>query len=273
MRGQLPVEDALRLAREVAEALAYAHERNIIHRDIKPGNIMMSRGTRWWPTSVSRGRLARSGEAITKTGLAVGTPQYMSPEQATGSGDVDGRADIYAMGCVLYEMLAGEPPFTGPTPQAIVTRSLTEAPRSLTASRVGLLAGGSMPSSGRRSPRVPPTAIPTPMPWPTRCAASANLVHSGTSASAVPAGPSPVLVWGLFGFASLITLGVFYGLVSRWGLPSWVLYLAVALLAIGAIVLTITGKLEARRRAGVATPGLASSSPGAMPPWVARWRW
>src|SRR5688500_1018532 len=87
---------------------------------------------------IARGVGAAGGAAITKTGLAVGTPQYMSPEQASGSATVDSRSDIFAVGCVLYEMIAGEPPFTGPTPQAIVIRSMTEAPRSLTASRDGL---------------------------------------------------------------------------------------------------------------------------------------
>src|SRR6185437_15761467 len=135
--GQLPVDDALRIAREVAEALAYAHERNIVHRDIKPANIMLSRGH----ALVADFGIARAIDtetSITQTGLAVGTPQYMSPEQASGSGSVDGRADIYAIGCVLYEMLVGEPPFTGPNPQSIMSRSLTETPRPLSASRAAL---------------------------------------------------------------------------------------------------------------------------------------
>jgi serine/threonine-protein kinase len=135
--GQLPADDALRIAREVAEALAYAHERGIVHRDIKPANIMISRGH----ALVADFGIARAMDAqtsITKTGLAVGTPQYMSPEQASGDTGIDGRTDVYAMGCVLYEMLVGEPPFTGPNAQAIVLRSLTENPRPLAATRQGL---------------------------------------------------------------------------------------------------------------------------------------
>jgi len=253
--GQLPVEDALRIAREVAEALAYAHERNIIHRDIKPGNIMMSRGH----AVVADFGIARAmgGDAtITKTGLAVGTPQYMSPEQATGASGVDGRADVYALGCVLYEMLAGEPPFTGPTPQAIVARSLTEAPRSLTTSRVGLppALDGIIAKSLAKSPA---DRYQTAAAMTQALTRLTDAPVSGVTPAVLPAGPSPALVWGLFGFASLITLGVFYGLVSRWGLPVWVLYLAVGLLAIGAVVLTVTGRMEARRRAGAATAGLA----------------
>jgi len=135
---QLPVEDALRLAREVAEALAYAHRQGFVHRDIKPANILLSDGH----ALVADFGIARatSGDerALTQTGLAIGTPQYMSPEQASGDPNVDGRTDIYALGCVLYEMLAGEPPFTGPTAQAIITRSITEMPRALTSTRQSL---------------------------------------------------------------------------------------------------------------------------------------
>ena len=132
--SELPIEEALQICAEVIEALAYAHERGIIHRDIKPANIMLARGH----ALVADFGIARAmgGEgSITRTGLAVGTPQYMSPEQATGAGTVDGRADLYAMGCVLYEMLVGEPPFTGPNAQAIITRSLVDKPRSLSATR------------------------------------------------------------------------------------------------------------------------------------------
>jgi len=131
---QLPVAEALRLAREVAEALQYAHKRGIIHRDIKPANILIHEGH----ALVSDFGIARATEdagALTKTGIAIGTPSYMSPEQSSGAADLDGRTDIYALGCVLYEMLAGEPPFTGPTAQAIITRSITEEARPLTRAR------------------------------------------------------------------------------------------------------------------------------------------
>jgi serine/threonine-protein kinase len=253
--GQLPVDDALRISREVAEALSYAHERNIIHRDIKPANIMMSRGH----ALVADFGIARAmggSASITGTGLAVGTPHYMSPEQATGSAGVDGRADVYAMGCVLYEMLAGEPPFTGPTPQAIISRSITEAPRSLNATRVGL------PPSldaivAKALAKSPADRYQTAAAMAEALGRANEAPISGSVPVTSAAGPSPAQVWGLFGFASVITLGVFYGLVSRWGLPVWVLYLAVTLLAIGAVVLTVTGRMEARRRAGAATPGIA----------------
>jgi serine/threonine-protein kinase len=134
--GRLPSDEALRLAREVAEALAYAHKRGIVHRDIKPANILLSEGHALVADfGIARAVDEGGGESLTKTGLAVGTPQYMAPEQATGERDVDGRADVYATGAVLYEMLAGEPPFTGANARAVLTKSLTEAPRPLSAVR------------------------------------------------------------------------------------------------------------------------------------------
>jgi serine/threonine protein kinase len=127
------VDEAVGIAREVADALAHAHERELIHRDIKPENILLEGGH----ALVAHFGIARAvGSAATTqlttaTGLAIGTPAYMSPEQALGDAAVDGRSDVYALGCVLYEMLVGEPPHTGPTAQAIVARRLSEPVRSL----------------------------------------------------------------------------------------------------------------------------------------------
>jgi serine/threonine-protein kinase len=123
---QLPVEDAIRLTREVAEALDYAHRHGVVHRDIKPDNILLTEGH----ASVADFGIAKALEAggadqLTQTGMTVGTPQYMSPEQAAG-GLVDARSDIYSLGCVLYEMLAGEPPYLGHSAQAIAAKRLLE---------------------------------------------------------------------------------------------------------------------------------------------------
>jgi len=124
---QLPLEDALQIAREVAGALSYAHSHDVVHRDIKPENILLEAAQAVVSDfGIARAISAAGGERLTETGLAVGTPAYMSPEQAMGEGLVDGRTDVYALGCVLYEMLAGEPPYTGATPQAIIARCLTE---------------------------------------------------------------------------------------------------------------------------------------------------
>jgi serine/threonine protein kinase/tetratricopeptide (TPR) repeat protein len=123
--GQLPIDDALRIAREVAEALDCAHRHAIVHRDIKPENILLAEGhARVADFGVARALEMGDRGKLTETGMAVGTPAYMSPEQATG-GRVDARTDVYALGCVLYEMLAGEPPFTGPSPQAVIAKRLS----------------------------------------------------------------------------------------------------------------------------------------------------
>ncbi|MEO7133633.1 MAG: serine/threonine-protein kinase, partial [Vicinamibacterales bacterium] len=133
---QLPVADALAIASGVAAALEYAHRHDVIHRDIKPENILLQSGQ---PVVADFGiALAvqhAGGQRLTQTGMSLGTPQYMSPEQAMGDRTLDARTDIYALGVITYEMLAGEPPFTGPNTQAIVARVLTEKPRRLSGLR------------------------------------------------------------------------------------------------------------------------------------------
>jgi len=133
---QLPVDDAVRIAREVADALGYAHELGVIHRDIKPENILLQGGH----ASVADFGIALAvqqagGQRMTQTGLSLGTPQYMSPEQAMGERTIDARSDLYALAAVTYEMLVGEAPFTGPTVQTILARVMTEEPRPLVAQR------------------------------------------------------------------------------------------------------------------------------------------
>ncbi|HVH55870.1 MAG TPA: protein kinase [Vicinamibacterales bacterium] len=130
---QLPIGDAIRIAREVADALDFAHRHGVIHRDIKPENILLSEGH----AMVADFGIARAlgTGSMTQTGIAMGTPAYMSPEQASDAATADARTDVYSLGCVLYEMLVGEAPFTGPTTQAIMSRVLTETPRPLRATR------------------------------------------------------------------------------------------------------------------------------------------
>ena len=129
---QLPVDDALQVAREVADALSYAHSHNVVHRDVKPENILFEAGHAVVSDfGIARAITAAGTHKLTETGTAVGTPAYMSPEQASGEGPIDGRSDTYALGCLLYEMLAGEPPFTGPSPQAVLARHTLDPPPPL----------------------------------------------------------------------------------------------------------------------------------------------
>jgi TolB-like protein/Flp pilus assembly protein TadD len=122
---QLPIDDALQITREVADALSYAHASGVIHRDIKPENILLESGHAVVADfGIARAVRAAGTQRITASGISVGTPTYMSPEQAAGERDLDGRSDLYALACVLYEMLAGQPPFTGPTAEALVRQHM-----------------------------------------------------------------------------------------------------------------------------------------------------
>ncbi len=133
---QLPVDEALRLAKEVASALDYAHRQGVVHRDIKPENTLLQDGAALVADfGIALAVQQAGGSRITQTGMSLGTPAYMSPEQAMGERDIGPRSDVYALGAMTYEMLAGEPPFTGPNSQSIVAKVLTEPPPSLRAKR------------------------------------------------------------------------------------------------------------------------------------------
>jgi eukaryotic-like serine/threonine-protein kinase len=179
---QLPVDDALRIATEAARALDYAHHHGVIHRDIKPENILLTEGG---STLVADFGIARAlggvDDGLTQTGFSVGTPAYMSPEQAGGDKALDARTDVYSLASVLYETLAGEPPFTGPTPQAITARRLTEPAPSVRSLR----------------PTVPPAvdeAIRRALaPVPADRFATAGQFAQAFQAAPVPTVPSPAM--------------------------------------------------------------------------------
>jgi serine/threonine-protein kinase len=136
--GRLPIEEAVELARSVADALSYAHGEGIVHRDVKPENVLLSRQGHavLADFGIARGRpVSQSAGQLTEVGLALGTTVYMSPEQALGEPDIDGRSDIYSLGITLYEMLAGQPPFSGPNALAIISQHLTVPPPALSVAR------------------------------------------------------------------------------------------------------------------------------------------
>ncbi len=192
-QGPLPLDEAIRIIAEVGDALQYAHERGIIHRDIKPANILLSGGH----ALVTDFGIAKSiadsegGLSLTGTGVTVGTAAYMSPEQASGERRIDARSDVYALAAVLYEMLAGEPPFTGPNAQAVVARILVDAPRTVRTVRPNvpvhveqaLLAGlakvpGDRPPSAKAfvdglSPPTTERRVVPPRRWPRLAGAAA----------------------------------------------------------------------------------------------------
>src|SRR5688500_2706588 len=133
---QLPIGDAVRIATEVAGALDYAHRHGVIHRDVKPENILLHDGAALVADfGIALGASKAGGERMTETGMSLGAPQYMSPEQAMGEREITARSDIYALGATTYEMLAGSPPFTGPTAQAIVAKIVASEPEPLSALR------------------------------------------------------------------------------------------------------------------------------------------
>ncbi len=139
---QLPLEEAVRIIREVADALSYAHESQLVHRDIKPENILFTAGHAVVADfGIAKALNVAGGDRLTQTGLSIGTPTYMSPEQAAGTEAVDARSDLYSLACLAYEMLGGEPPFTGPTPQAVLARHAVDPVPKLGTIRPSIPAG------------------------------------------------------------------------------------------------------------------------------------
>ncbi len=136
---QLPLDESLRITTEVAEALSYAHARGLVHRDIKPENILIDNGHAVVADfGIARAISTAGGESLTQTGLAIGTPAYMSPEQAAGGSDIDGRSDQYALACLTYEMIAGQPPFTGPSAVSVVHQHLAAEARPVSQLRAAV---------------------------------------------------------------------------------------------------------------------------------------
>ncbi|HMH82445.1 MAG TPA: serine/threonine-protein kinase, partial [Gemmatimonadales bacterium] len=133
---RLPLADALRIARELGAGLDYAHREGFVHRDVKPENVLLADGHAVIADfGIARAMCRAGGDHVTEVGLAIGTPEYMSPEQAAGDRELDGRCDVYSLACVIFEMLAGAPPFTGPSARAIMARHLSEPPPPLRARR------------------------------------------------------------------------------------------------------------------------------------------
>jgi len=202
---QLPVDEAVRIATEVAEALASAHEHGVIHRDIKPANIMVSQGRPLLADfGIALAVSAAGGNRLTETGLSLGTPQYMSPEQATGDQVVGPASDIYSLGCVLYEMLVGEPPYTGGSAQAILGKVITSEPTSVTEQRRAVPANVDA-TVARALEKVPADRFGSARDF-AAALADEGFRHGRGVAGAVPASPV-VKALALGGWVAAVVLG------------------------------------------------------------------
>jgi len=242
--GQLSIQEAVRIAREVADALAYAHEKQIVHRDIKPENILLTGGHAMVADFGIARALQLAGDRTVRIGEGVsGTPAYMSPEQAMGDSG-DARSDVYSLGCVLYEMLAGNPPFVEPTVSALMKRVLVETP---------------VPVRNHRSSVPEPLAqiiaqclekIPADR-WGSAAELGSALSSVQDTQRTIPALPSPPPVYSavglrvaglLLGFVlgSLSMILLARALIRQLGLPDWVLSGTVVVLALGLPVLLAT---------------------------------
>ncbi len=215
---QLGLEEALTITRQVANALDYAHQHGVIHRDIKPENILFHEGEAMLADfGIALAVKEAGGNRLTETGLSLGTPQYMSPEQATGDRQLDARSDVYSLGAVLYEMLAGEPPVTGPTAQAMIAKLLTERPTRLRVVRDSVPEGVDL-AVGKALAKTPADRFPS----------AGDFVTALKQAMA--AAPPPTMTWRrrnvLFGATAAIAVAVLaFGAyrVLRGGPPSFAL--------------------------------------------------
>jgi tetratricopeptide (TPR) repeat protein len=280
--GELPVGEATRILREITDALAYAHRNGVVHRDIKPDNVLLSEGHAVVTDfGVAKAVSASSGKSsLTSLGVALGTPAYMAPEQAAADPHVDHRADIYAVGALAYEMLTGRTPFTAPTAQALLAAHITQTPDPVSKHRPTVPvqlstlimrclekhAADRWQSAAELVPQLEALATPSGGMTPT---ASMPPVSSGTEA-AIRLG-HPGRVAALFTAASAGVLALVYLLVRQLGLPDWVFFGAIVLLLLGLPIMLVTGLLE-RRRARARASGKVVTTPAGGLPGFFTWR-
>jgi serine/threonine-protein kinase len=259
--GELPVPEAVRLLREVVDALAYAHRQGVVHRDIKPDNILLSQHH----AVVTDFGIAKAlsaaggGGTLTGTGLAIGTPAYMAPEQATGEAGVDHRADIYSLGALAYEMLTGEAPFRGSTAQALIAAQLTRAATPVTELRPAVPAALAAVIH-RCLEKRPADRFQRAEEMLAALEPFSSATPTGTAASVAVAAESWPLarVLGYFAIAAVAVLGLAWGLRTLLGLPDWFFPAAVILLALGLPIVVLAGIGHNRRIAS----GTAATPPG-----------
>jgi tetratricopeptide (TPR) repeat protein/tRNA A-37 threonylcarbamoyl transferase component Bud32 len=255
--GELPVAETVHILREVTDALSHAHTQGIVHRDIKPDNVLLS-GKHALVTDfgVAKAVVESSGKStLTSMGVALGTPAYMSPEQATADPHTDHRADIYAVGVLAYEMLSGRLPFEGSSPQAVIAAHVTENPVPITKHRGTVpapLADTVMRCLEKKPADRWQQADELHSQLATMTTPSGGMTPTGTAPLDVRALQAtrqghPVRVTILFTLAAALVLGLVYLLMVQLGLPGWVLPAAGLLLAIGLPIMLVTGHVERHR--------------------------
>ena len=260
-RGALPISEVVGIARDVAKALQYAHDRGIVHRDIKPDNVLLSGGTAvvtdfGIAKAISAAR-AVSGATLTDIGTSIGTPAYMAPEQALGDPTVDQRADLYAFGCMMYELLAGRPPFADRTPQRIVAAHLGERPQPIAELRTD--APAALADLVMRCLEKDAGARPQ------GAADVLRTLDAVTSAGAIPSAP-PILLGGpgmlgrslaMYAVAFIAVAALARVAISAVGLPDWVFPGALVVMALGLPVILFTAYVHRiARHVATATPTL-----------------
>ena len=256
---ELPIGEAVRILRDVCDALAYAHGHGIVHRDVKPDNVLLS-GKHALVTDfgVAKAVAQSTGSsALTSLGVALGTPAYMAPEQAAADPSTDQRADIYAVGALAYEMVAGRPPFIGPSPSSVLAQHVSSQPDPVTKYRPStppaLAALIHQCLQKRPADRFQSANEILEQIEPMTTPSGGSAAYSAATAALAAQRAHPARVAGLFALASLAVLGAAYGLMHELGLPGWVMPGVVLLLVLGLPVVLLTGVVERRR-------ALASSS-------------
>ncbi len=261
--GKLTTDEAVTIARDVAEALQHAHEHDVIHRDIKPSNIMLTAGHAVvMDFGIAKAISEPGGSGLTQTGLVIGSPAYMSPEQSTGAHPVDGRSDIYSLGCVLYEMLTGRPPFEGSTPLEIIARSAREEPPPLRG-RVEGVSPAQEAAVLRAMAKVPERRFQTAGGFAEALAEARPVpVVDARLGAGSPATSATRPMWPRLRDTRLLQVSIAYLSASfivleatalftdQLGLPAWVFPGALVILALGLPVLVVTAVAQSVRVRG-----------------------
>ena len=280
--GELPLGEAVRILRDVVDALAYAHEHGVVHRDIKPDNVLLTaRHAVVTDFGVAKAVSASTDEvSLTSLGVALGTPAYMSPEQAAANPNVDHRADLYAVGVLAYEMLCGQPPFSGTNAQAILAAHVTQAPEPCVTHRPAVPpalntlvlrclekhAADRWQRAEELVPHLEAMLTPTGGITPTGTQPVAAVDYEAAARLS-----HPVRVAALFGVGSVAVLGLVYLIMIQLGLPDWVLVGAIALLVIALPIMLTTGHLERQRALARSTGTVVPTPPAGVRHWLT-WR-